>query len=251
MRFLIGSEIAIIGAFTLCTTAMAHDACWSRIERVYLPVQDSPPTYQCVNLFQLVSTSTAQAKADGFTSEGDGRAWDMDIGCEAQVRTAAATGIFFEAYKDYCQVGEVQLTGSTQIQGNANLIGADCAGAALGYQEITSNVLTQPISAALTTSAGETLSGQIGNLQVGQEGLKLGVTIITGLGAGNYRDCDLDHGTVEAQTDLFTYELKSRAYIKVWANSGFLQPDARVRVSMHGSSRSKVILRTRPHNHIP
>jgi hypothetical protein len=248
MRFFTGFVFAVIGALTVCAPATAHDACWERIERVYLPVTDSPPTYYCVILVPC-STSSAFAAATGFDSKGFGHAWDTEVFCEAQVQTAAATGIFSETWRDSCAVGEVRLSGHTIVAGRAGLIEADCAGAALGYQQITSNIFSTPIDAKLAHSAGETVVGQLGSLKAGHDGLQLTYTITNGLGEGSYADFDQESRFEEKHENTFTINFKSRAYIKVWANSGFLQGQALVRARMGGVSSAVAVLGTRPHNH--
>lgn len=247
MRFIIGSAVAVIGALTICTHAMAHEACWTRTQQFYLPMRDSPPTYYCYTL-SLASSSSAIAAANGFQSAGSGLAWDIDIGCEAQVQTAAATGIYSEIWRDNCNIGDIELIGHATIHGRANLIDDDCAGAALGFQQIKSNVLGAPITALLTQSSGETAAGQLGSVTAGYAGLEVTVPINSGMGEGNYGDNDQEVGTAYKENNLFTIDMKSRAYIKVWANSGFIDLYALVRASMCGESSASFRLGTRPHD---
>lgn len=184
-----------------------------------------------------------------MTSNGSGLAWDLDIGCEAQVRTAAATGIYSERWQDTCKIGDIEFYGHATITGKTNLIDDDCAGAALGYQQIKSNVLDTPIDAVLDKSAGETLAGQLGSLRAGHSGLEVSVPITHGLGEGQYNDNDQDARFGYKCSNFFTIEFKSRAYIKVWANSAFFDLVAAVDASMCGSSAALVMLGTCPHSH--
>jgi hypothetical protein len=228
-------------------SAFAHSACWKMTGQFYSPQTDVAPTYTCWN---GTAQSSAKAIATGHASSGYGLAWDYDIACEAEVRTAAATGIYTVAYKNGCDgPGDIEFFGQAAITGTANLVDDDCAGAALGYQQIKSNVLDAPIDAVLDQSAGETRSGTLGDITAAHKGIEVSVPITYGLGEGQYTDNDQDARFAYKCDNFFEYEKKSRAYIKVWANSGFWDLVAKVECTMSGSASVQAVLGTCPHSH--
>ncbi|MAB78549.1 MAG: hypothetical protein CMJ89_04265 [Planctomycetes bacterium] len=240
------SSIGLLAALADARMPADGGACWSQTGQFYDPMTSNPPGYVCYTLGSMASSSRARARATGLSSNGSGRAWDNDIGCEAKVRTAAATGIYSEAWRNDCDPGEIEFFGSATITGLADLIDDDCAGAAYGYQQITSNVLSAPIAAVLNESAGETNSGELGSVTGALRGLELNLPITHGLGEGRYEDNDADSDFAYKCDDFFTIEFKSRSYMKVWANSPLWDLYAEVKVWMSGSSYAEVYLGTCP-----
>lgn len=246
MSLLVKTSLTLLAASMLSAVSSAQ-ACWELTGVFYSPDTDTPPGYVCTLVGVVTAKSTADAYANGFSSHGSGRAWDSNIGCEAKVRTAAATGLYLEMWRNMCEdEGEIEFFGQAEVSGAANLIEENCAGAALGYQQIRSNILASPIDAVLTESSGETNAGELGDVSGALSGLEVSLPITTGLGEGIYQDNDQDAQFDYECNDLFTLELKSRAYIRVWANSPLIDLFADVRASMAGSSSGVVLLGTCP-----
>jgi hypothetical protein len=179
-----------------------------------------------------VSTTTVSGTTNGRAStevfallsllKGNGRAWDAAFFTDV-TSISVAEGFFYEEWRhEGSGVGEVELTADVTVEGEVDLVNADCAGAALGSTEFTSS-LTSRIVAELHSSAGETGTGLLGNISfyTGPHGSGVGVNLVVGLGEGRYPDVDFDATGVDAcpQSD-FWRKHRTRGYVKVWADRG-------------------------------
>jgi hypothetical protein len=152
-------------------------------------------------------------------------------------------------WQNACEApGEVEFEGEVHISGTADLIEEECAGAALGYQMITTNI-AGPLRAALNESAGETTPQELGTVTAAHSGLGVSVPITVGSGVGTYMDSDQDVDAVLVCTDYFTIESKARAYIKVRANSTLIDLFAAVKTNMSSRSTTTIDFVTCPHKH--
>lgn len=191
---------------------------WVRRTQQFTPGRDAPGDVTCVNLFGAVlGRASARAESDGSVASGRGSAWDTSLGCDV-LNVAVATGLSSRSYAYVgTKTGEVEMNANVNATGRANLVDADCAAAALGYSEFSSNI-TPTITAILSQSAGQTSSSQLGNVGVAYGGLQVGVNVTVGTGTGSYSDQDTNATNMVARTGYYFLQHRARAYIKVWAN---------------------------------
>jgi hypothetical protein len=182
---------------------------------------------------------------------GTGHALDLSIS-DVMV-TAVQEGIWSESWRDNSsQEGLIDFKEVTaEIEGLANLQRADCAAAALGYAQFTSNVSSaQEGTATLTISQGETVADKVGEVSAAYKGI--GITLdIKGpaKGLGKYPDHSLANPQKHVCQDLFTYQHKVRGYIRCYADAGFFTNPASgafATARLHGRVKSVVELKCCP-----
>ncbi len=229
--------------------------CYQRSEDYKSGVSGSTTIFGTIN-----SKGWANAFADGDTAKGDGYAYDAAIGVEI-LKTAPAVGTHYCSYRYRGQAGsssttgggssgssssegEVEMFGTVEVSGEADLINADCAAAALGYAQFETNIDANAY-AVLETSAGETVSNKLGNLSISYKGFGGSVNIDPGQGTGTYNDSDNDADGDVTCTSFFEVTHKTRAYIKVWANATF--GSAKCTADMSGSVSTTSHLLDCPH----
>lgn len=208
---------------------------------------DSPAPTRCTNLFgRVLGYATSQAASNGNLALGSGEAWDVSLGCDV-LSIAVATGLTNRSFTYVGErQGEIEVNASVDAQGVANLVDADCAAAALGYGEFSSNV-TPTVTAVLTASVGETGSNQIGSVRAAYSGITIGVNVSVGTGEGSYPDMDTNQiGKVECGNYYFVQH-RARAYIKVWANEDLVGIIAECDANMQATVTSGTLLYTCPH----
>lgn len=209
-------------------------ACWVFYSETQQDGVDKPPGSFCKSWFGS-GASKAQAVSYGLTAGGFGAALDAGAGCEAQVRTAAATGWFGESFLNECGGGYATTLVEVGADGVACLHDANSAAAALGFCEARTS-LTGPVLAVLQSSMGETSVGQLGGVGGSFVGLNINLPVLQpGTGEGVYKDTDSNTGTGAACTDWFDYLIRSRAYIKVWANATVLQAACTANMDAQGA----------------
>ncbi|GEM_PF-6506848 len=105
--------------------------------------------------------------SDGSQVRGRGFAWDVSPGDDV-LSISVAEGLETWIYKYVGKgSGEVELDTKVKIQGKAILMDPDATAAALGFAEVTSNVLPNPLIAKLTTSIASTDSEVLGDFKTG------------------------------------------------------------------------------------
>ena len=197
-------------------------ACWIYVTGTDVDEVDMPAPHLCQG-FLGSGASRAQARSIAFVASGFGVALDAGPGCEAEVRTANATGVFGEEFFNECGGGFASILAEVEANGVADLLDSDCAAAALGFAEVVSS-LTGPVRAVLTQSMGETSQGQLGGVSGSYGGWGAHMPVLQpGAGKGTYTDSDSNFGSSSGCVDFFEYKVRSKAYIKVWANATLLQ----------------------------
>ncbi len=99
MKFVLKSALVFAGACLLASSTFAHSACWKMTVQYSSPATSAPPGFAC---FDGSATSDAYVEATGLTSFGVGAAFDNSITCEAEVRTAAVTGLYIMSWRNAC-----------------------------------------------------------------------------------------------------------------------------------------------------
>ena len=226
----------------------AHGACWTKTSMQPFSHFDAPPDYQCFTVFgSLVAQSHAYARADGPTCAGDAYAWDCSTACEAKGMVAVAVGYDLTTWTDRCEIGDAEYSFHTEIEGFVDLRDADCAGAALGYVEIKSNLLSAPLLVQLHKSAGETQSGALGQIQLALAGFTGTLPIVVQTGIQIWPDFDAIGAAGHKCINIVTLEFRSRAWLQAWANSGLTDIWAEVIAQLEGTSNVSLQMGTCPH----
>ncbi|MEZ5964722.1 MAG: hypothetical protein R3F56_12815 [Planctomycetota bacterium] len=208
---------------------------------------DTPAPVRCTNIFgSVLGYASSQAASNGNLAFGSGAAWDTSLGCDV-LSIAVATGLTNRSFTYVGErQGEIEVNAVVDAQGVANLVDADCAAAALGYGEFSSNV-TPTITAVLTASAGETGSNQLGSVRAAYSGITVAVNLSVGTGEGTYPDMDTNQiGNVVCKNYYFVQH-RARAYIKVWANEDLIGIIAECDADMTATVTSGTLLYTCPH----
>lgn len=204
---------------------------WILVEHRVAPANDRDET-ECRNpIFgYLLGYAGASIASTGSWMSGFGNAFDGSLGCDV-LAIAVGTGVESWTYKYVGEgTGDVELTASVQASGSVNLVNPDCAAAALGYTEFSSNI-SATITAVLTKSVAETGSNQIGSVGGAYKGIQASYNIVVGHGTGVYPDQDQDYLQAYKCTNFFFKKHRARAYVKVWANDippGQAQCDAQL-----------------------
>ena len=265
--------LAVLPLADLATSQMTvfiHSSKWVLTATSYQPRTDAPPGVVCRNIFgHVLGRGQAKASSTGSFASGSGYAWDVSLGCDIAV-AAAATGLYNRTYRYMVGAvtpggpsggptpkpigggttgptqGEVELWGRCEANGFADLQDADCAAAALGYSQFSTNI-TSPIYAALNDSAAATGSYSLGNLQAAYNGLGVGINVNVGTQTGYYPDQDQNEIGHADCVNYYFVQHRSRAYIKAWANIGLIGIGAFARCRMSAKVTSVSHLLDCPH----
>ena len=210
---------------TACSLFAAHaraedKPCWEYESALFSPDDPAPSTCDCSSWMGGSSTSFADTISTAHQADGQGVALDAGPGfCEAFVRTSTAEGSFSEHWSNPCVKGWVLFEAEVKVEGRAELLNAACAAAALGYAQVDSSI-TGVTRAEITESQGETTGGALGGVGWGSGGLGANVAVPSpGQGLGIHSDKSMKHKQGSSCADTLDYTIRSRAFIKVWANA--------------------------------
>lgn len=219
------------------------DAHWALLGCSFTPETDSPIGFVLAN----GTTQVATATSNGDHCEASGTARDTVAGGSRLTLTATAMGVHvceWEHVDD--ELGEVELLQSVAANGTVIVQNLNAAAAALGWAEASSNI-APAILAVLTTSAGSTVAGALGNLSAAYDGITPQTPVVS-LGAGTYTDNDADTLIALECTDYLWVQHRSRAFIKVLALKATNSPgDALGTGSMSGDCYTDAFLLHCPH----
>jgi hypothetical protein len=166
--------------------------------------------------------------------------WDNEAGI-----VGVAEGYYLDVWEvaagSDCH-GRATLDMALEISGNVDLINPDCAGAALGYVRVESNIMNEPLYVALTQSAGETVPGTLGSgtmgIGIAYVGLGVSLTPTVGTQAISYPEVVREPGFARKCVDTFYVKTKTRAYLRLWANDWAIPPFiawSEVHGALHGA----------------
>lgn len=214
------------------------DTHWMFVDCQLMPETDTPLGFVLGN----GTTQIATATSDGDHCEASGTARDTVTGGSRLTLTATAMGVHICEWEHVGEEqGEVELLQSVIAEGTVTVQNLSAGAAALGWAEASSNI-APTILAVLTTSAGSTVAGALGNLSGAYAGIAP-QTPIVGLGAGTYTDIDADSLVAIECTDYLWVQHRSRAFIKVLALKATNSPgDALGTGSMSGDCYTDAFL---------
>ena len=197
-------------------------------------------------------TSRGNALADAGENHcmGHGFALDQLVGPDFEILVQAKrVGLRRQSWRNRAsQLGRATVNEVLcKIEGEANLERSQCAAFALGFTQFTSNILENSVHSELTKSAGETVTEKLGDLKLEYKdlGLSVEIPITINKGTGRYPDSDADSGSGEKCVDFYTFEHKTMAHIKCFADGGvFSSPfsGAYCTAKLKGSVKSKSTL---------
>ncbi len=179
------------------------------------------------------SQSGARVDSQGKSVWGAGFAREFSVPGDAFC-SAVAVGIHLEWWRHEPQgihdkVGEIEIDAFAEIHGEARLLNADCAAAALGFMELRVERdgvpfevradLTQSV-AATTREQVASLSGGWTNGQDGGVSFSGSIDLTVGVGEGRYPDFDIDVLLPKNWCPVKTLGIlrKSRGTIYCWAD---------------------------------
>lgn len=172
---------------------------------------------------------------DTLRCDGRGKALDSGFPYEARCQRAV-TGYISRSYQNLSAEtcpGTAYFSGDMRIEGVANLLDADCAAAALGYVQLTSNISPEWF-VKLDKSAGETVAKKLLGLGFSYTGLSVQIEPMVSYGLGEYHDQDAFSADAFANTDFFTFTSRARTFIGAWANATIFS--AACDCEMHGET---------------
>ncbi len=214
------------------------------------PPDKDPKELRDVLTGKVVSRGLAFANANMDNCNGHGSAFDRLVGPDFEILVQAKrVGLRRQSWRNRAsQLGRATVNEVLcKIEGEARLERSQCAAFALGFTQFTSNILENSVHSELTKSAGETVTEKLGDLKLEYKdlGLSIEIPITINKGTGRYPDTDADSGSGEKCVDFYTFEHKTMAHIKCFADAGlFSSPidGAFCRAEMKGSVKSKSTL---------
>ena len=175
--------------------------------------------------------------------QGSGWAYDRTPGCDVRA-ASTAVGVGSELWI-YRGAGSpvIEYDMECSAAGEADLLNADCAGAAVGYAAVESPQFWKKGLARLDSSAGETVRQTLGSLKLEFGGAGVSIPVTIGMGTGRYPDRDSDSVVGVSQESWFSVVRKTEAQTVVWADGGWFGLDkAEVEVSMEAAIGGTVSL---------
>jgi len=170
---------------------------------------------------------TAFATGHPDSCFASGFAWDKTVPGDVTMH-ATRVGLRRRTWQNMAsQKGRATvLSGVCRIDGEAHLIRAECAAAAVGFTEFSST-LTETVVAQLKNSNGQTQAQKIGDIKAEYEawGVKFSGSFDINLTTGTGRYPDSDAKTVAPKsecTNLFSAQHRTGSDLKCFADGGFL-----------------------------
>jgi len=236
---------SVITSLALCLAASSGSAQWKLDDVTYVPFSDSDGQ-TCTTIFgSVLGWSSASTASNGAYAAAVGQAFDVSLNCDVTAQVGG-TGRYSESWVWKGKKGEgwCKIKADLVTDGVVNLVNADCAAAALGFGEFSSNI-TPTVVAVLNKSAGETGSNQLGSVSAAYGGLQGSYNVTVGTGEGSYPDNDTNGTNAQGCHDFFTRQHRARGFMKVWANAG-LDISAECNGQMTATVKSVLILGTCP-----